>query len=236
MKKILYFVLMSALMMVACGQKNKQEKGPGDTIRHIVVKSMLHQVDSMSVELYKEGAVMLYGDGRLANGTTADTIRLAVELFRKSIATDSGQVLAYNTLVQAYHALGQDQEALSTLAEMEHRFADYPDVYMLHAFLLDVMKQPDEAEKYYRCAIAKWDSLLATGGIDVSMVANRALAVSMVDGQKKFVSELISAIRSNQYNVSEREMLEELVSASREPYSRYDLARVTIQGGLKKVK
>jgi len=233
MKKLFYLMLLLPLLMVACGQKNNQPKGEGDTIRHISVLSVPSKVDSTSLALYQQAVVLLYGDGKNIHPVSADTARMAVALFGQAIEKDSANVLAYNTLVQVYYALGQEQDALATIAAMKQRFPDYPDVNMLHAFLLDVMKQPAEAEVQYREAIAKWDSLMATGGVDVSMEVNRAMAVSMVEGQKKFVGELIKAVRSEKYNVAEREMLEQLINASREPYSRNDVANVTIKGALK---
>lgn len=233
MKKLFYLMLLLPLLMVACGQKNNQPKGEGDTIRHISVLSVPSKVDSTSLALYQQAVVLLYGDGKNIHPVSADTARMAAALFGQAIEKDSANVLAYNTLVQVYYALGQEQDALATIAAMKQRFPDYPDVNMLHAFLLDVMKQPAEAEVQYREAIAKWDSLMATGGVDVSMEVNRAMAVSMVEGQKKFVGELIKAVRSEKYNVAEREMLEQLINASREPYSRNDVANVTIKGALK---
>lgn len=235
MKKLLYLMLLLPLLMTACGKSSSQQKGEGDTIRHITVASVPVSVDSAALQLYQQGVTLLYGDGNNISPVSADTARMAADLFRQAIEKDSSCVLAYNTLVQVYYALGEEKEALATVSAMERRFPDYPDVNLLHAFLLDVLKQPAEAEVQYRQAVAKWDSLLATDGVDVSMEVNRAMAVSMVEGQKKFVSELIKAVRSDKYNVAEREMLEQLIDASREPYSRNDLANVTIKGALKVV-
>lgn len=226
-------MLLLSLLVTACGKGTSQQKGEGDTIRHIMVASVPLSVDSAAMELYQQGAILLYGDGNNISPVSADTARMAADLFRQAIEKDSSCVVAYNTLVQVYYALGEEKEALAAVATMKQRFPDYPDVNMFHAFLLDVMKQPTEAEVQYRQAIAKWDSLMAMGGVDVSMEVNRAMAVSMVEGQKKFVSELIKAVRSGKYNVAEREILEQLIDASREPYSRYDLANVTIKGALK---